>query len=303
MSTLTADAPRSAARGNQSTEALVTRLFTRISEVSSIPDVALVIVRLANDPTSEAEDLLSAIRQDAALAVRIMRTVNSSYYGLPRQVADLKRAITLLGFKEIRNLVLSAYIADLFRKTCGHGKYTRRGLWDHLVGVGAVAKLIARTCGKVPPQEAYLAGLLHDFGLILIDQYLHRPFCRVVDALDRETPICEVERKILGFDHAVLGEFVAARWQLPEPLTVAIRYHHESDRYDGPHGACVHVVELANIFCHRKGRTPLGVRNTDLPSPRVFAGLELQEEQVARVWEQVDETLEAADSMAIVQPG
>jgi len=300
MSTLAADARRPAPRVSQSTEALITRLFTRMTEVSSIPDVALTIVRLANDPTSEAEDLFSAIRQDAALAMRIMRTVNSSYYGLPRQVADLKRAITLLGFEEIRNLVFSAYVADLFRKTGGHGTYTRRGLWRHLVGVGAVAKLIARTCGGVPPQEAYLAGLLHDVGLILIDQYLPRPFCRVVDALDRDAPICEVERKILGFDHALLGAFVAARWQLPEPLTAAIRYHHDSNEYDGPHGAVVHVVELANVFCHRKGCTALGVRSMDLPSPRIFAGLGLQEEQVARLWEQVDETLEAADAMAIV---
>jgi HD-like signal output (HDOD) protein len=275
-------------------------LFTRISEVSSIPDVALAIIRLANDPTSEAEDLFRAIQQDAALVMRIMRTVNSSYYGLPRQVADLKRAITLLGFKEIRNLVLGAYIADLFRETGGHGQYTRRGLWDHLVAVGAVAKLLAQACGKVPPQEAYLAGLLHDFGLILIDQYLHRPFCRVIDALGRETPICQLEREILGFDHAVLGEFVAARWQLPEPLTSAIRYHHDSDRYTGPHGALVHVVELANIFCHLKDRTSLGVRNTDMPSPRIFAALDLGEQQVARIWRQLEDVLETADAMAVL---
>ncbi len=298
MSTLTANRPRPAARAEQSTEVLVDRLFARISEVSSIPDVALGIIRLANDPASEAEDLLQAIQQDAALALRIMRTVNSSFYGLPRQVADLKRAITLLGFKEIRNLVLSAYVADLFRARGGHGTYTRRGLWNHLVGVGAVARLIARACAQVPPQEAYLAGLLHDVGLILLDQYLHRPFCQVVDALRGDRPICEVEREILGFDHAVLGEYVAARWQLPEPLTTAIRYHHEADRYDGPQAAIVHVVALANTLSHRKGRTSLGVRDADLPSPQTFAALELREQEVAEIWERVDEVLQAADAMA-----
>jgi HD-like signal output (HDOD) protein len=298
MSTLTANRPRLAARAEQSTEVLVDRLFARISEVSSIPDVALGIIRLANDPASEAEDLLQAIQQDAALALRIMRTVNSSFYGLPRQVADLKRAITLLGFKEIRNLVLSAYVADLFRAGGGHGTYSRRGLWNHLVGVGAVARLIARVGAQVPPQEAYLAGLLHDVGLILLDQYLHRPFCQVVDALGGDRPICEVEREILGFDHALLGQYVAARWQLPEPLTTAVRHHHEADRYDGPQGAIVHVVALANTLSHRKGRTSLGVRDADLPSPQTFAALELREQEVAEIWERVDEALQAADAMA-----
>ena len=92
--------------------------------------------------------------------------------------------------------MLSAYVADLFKRSAGHGTYTRRGLWAHLLGTAAVARLIAQNCGKVPPQEAYLAGLLHDFGLILIDQYLHGPFCRVVDALDTETGLCEVERNV-----------------------------------------------------------------------------------------------------------
>lgn len=286
---------------DRSTEPLVERLFTRISEVSSIPHVALQIVRVANDPMTGAEDLHEVIQRDAALAMRIMRTVNSSYYGLQKPVADLKRAITLLGFKEIRNLVLSSYVAELFKETAGHGKYTRQGLWNHLVGVGAVARLIGQTSGVVPAQEAYLAGLLHDLGLILIDQYLHTPFCRVVDALSQESPICHVEREILGFDHAVLGQFVATHWQLPDHLATAIGHHHASDRYEGPHQPMVHVVELANIFCHLKDRSSLGVRNTTMPHAHLFARLRLQEQDVARIWSQVDDVLEAADSIPLLQ--
>ena len=190
-------------------EVLVKRLFARIGEVSSLPMVAVRIIEVAGDSTAGAEDLHRAIQFDAALAVRVMRTVNSSYYSLSNRVADLKLAIALLGFKEIRNLAITAYVAQLFKRAAGHGTYTREGLWNHLIGVGTVARLIAQTCRKVPPQEAYLAGLLHDLGLILTDPYLHKPFCKVVDALNEETPICEVEREILGFDHAQLGEFVA----------------------------------------------------------------------------------------------
>ena len=99
--------------------------------------------------------------------MRIMRTVNSSYYSLQNKVADLKLAITLLGFKEIRNLAMTAYVSQLFRADAGHGAYSREHLWNHFIGVGSVARLIAETTRTVPPREAYLAGLLHDLGIIL----------------------------------------------------------------------------------------------------------------------------------------
>ncbi len=288
---------------HQSTDALVQGLFNRISHISTLPEVALRIFEVANDPASGAEDLREVIEHDAALAARIMRTVNSSYYARRKRIADLKRAITLLGFDEIRNLALSTYVADLFRRTTGHGRYSRRGLWTHLVGVAILARLIAQTTRKAPPQEAYLAGLLHDLGLILIDQYLHSPFCRVVEAITEKTPVCEVERGILGFDHARLGGFVAAKWQLPDHLAAAVRCHHSQDEYEGPHHELIAVVALANIFCHLKNRTSLGVRNAQMPSARLLGRLELEEQDVLRIWEQADPALEAADSLADAHVG
>ncbi len=284
-------------------EALIERLFKRISEVSSLPAVAIRIIEVANDSTTGAEDLHEAVQFDAALAMRIMRTVNSSYYALQNKVADLRLAITLLGFKEIRNLAMTAYIAQLFKKDAGYENYSREGLWNHLIGVGTVSRLIAETCGKVPPREAYLAGLLHDLGIILIDQYLHQPFCRVVDTVDEETSICQVEHDILGFDHTQLGQFVASRWNLPEHLTTSIRYHHTPLDYDGPHRDMVYVVTLANLFCHAKELTSLGVLNTQVPPAEVFTGLGLDKQRVSLIWEQLDDALKAADIMALVRSG
>jgi len=301
---MTVETPEFRAAGGprrQPPEVLVKRLFARIGEVSSLPAVAIRIIEVANASSTAALDLLEAVQFDAALAMRIMRTVNSSYYSLQNKVADLKLAITLLGFKEIRNLAMTAYVAQLFKKGAGHGKYTREGLWNHLIGVGAVARLIARTCGKVPPREAYLAGLLHDVGLILIDQYLHKPFCKVIDSLTAETPICELEQEVLGFDHGELGEFVTSQWNLPEHLTKTIRYHHAPLEYDGPHREMVYVVSLADVFCHVKGVAALGMANRQMPPTEIFTGLGLDKPQVAAIWEQLDETLAAANIMALTQ--
>ncbi|MBN2477490.1 MAG: HDOD domain-containing protein [Pirellulales bacterium] len=280
---------------------LIEKLFSQIGEVSSLPDVAMHVIRLANDPDTETDDLLEAVRSDPALAMRLMRTVNSSYYMLAEKVSDLRQAITLLGFKEVCNLALTAYVARLFKEASGYGQYTRRGLWNHMVGVGMVARLLARTCGKVAPQEVYLAGLLHDLGLILIDQYLHRPFCRVVDVLDEDTPVCQVETRLLGFDHAALGEYVAVKWNLPPQLTAAIGHHHAPEKYDGPHRWVVDIVAVANCLCHLKNLTSLGVRQAQPPPARLFAELGLQKQQLTLIFEQLDEVLQTADGLAVAQ--
>ncbi len=280
---------------------LVEQLFTRISEISSLPSVAMRIVELAHDPKTSSEDLLEAVRGDPALAMRLMRAVNSAYYSLPEKVANLKQAITLLGFREVCNLALTAYVAQLFQETEGYGTYSRHGLWAHMVASGMVARLLAQTCGRVPPQEAYLAGLLHDLGLVLIDQYLHQPFRRVIDSLGAEDSIIEIESRILGFSHASLGEFVAAKWDLPPQLTTAIGYHHAPEQYDGSYRDMVHVTALANFFCHRKGITSLGVQHETAPPVELFTDLGFDKSQFTAVVQQLDHVLESADILAVLQ--
>jgi len=284
-------------------EMLVERLFRRISEVSSLPQVAIHIIDVANDKSSGAEDLLQAVQYDAALAMRIMRTVNSSYYSLQNKVGDLKVAITLLGFKEIRNLAMTAYVAQLFKKGAGYGTYTREGLWNHLVAVGTASRMIAQTTRRVPQREAYLAGLLHDLGLILIDQYLHQPFRQVIDGLNEETPLCDVEREVLGFDHAQLGEFVSMNWNLPDHLIACIRYHHEPMIYDGPHREMVATVALANFFCHAKGVSSLGVADAEVPPAEVFTTAGLDKDLVASIWEELDVKPAMSNVMDLAETG
>ena len=276
-------------------------MFKRISEVSSLPDVAMRIIQLADDPSTGADELLGAVRSDPALAMRLMRTGNSSYYSLQEKIGDLKQAITLLGFNEVRNLALTAYVAQEFRSGEGHGPYVRLGLWNHMVGTAMVARMMARSCGAVSPQDAYLAGLLHDFGLILIDQYFHKPFCRVIDAMSEDAPVCAIEMQTLGFDHAELGQYVATKWNLPEHLTAAIGAHHMPEAYWGPHREMVIIVALANFFCNLKDLTSLGVRNTETPPTRLFGLIGLRKDHVALILQQLDEVLESARDMAMVQ--
>ncbi len=277
------------------------RLAARISEVSSLPDVAMRVIRLVDDPNSGAEVLSAAVRSDPALAMRVMRTVNSSFYALDEKVTDLKQAVAILGFREVRNLALTAHVAALFRSGEGHGRYTRRGLWNHLVATGMCARLVARAGGRVPPHEAYLAGLFHDMGMILLDQYAHSAFCRILDDLDGTRPAYEVEREVLGFDHAALGQLVAAQWNLPAHLAAAVGFHHDPLEAPEEHRALVCAVAVANSLCHRQDVTPLGVAGLPMPAPAVFAQVGVGRNELAQIAETLEEVLRSADVMAMVQ--
>jgi len=280
---------------------LVARLFERISEISTLPTAAQQIIMLADDPRTAADDLLDAVRSDPALAMRVMRTVNSSAFGLANPVGDLKQAITLLGFEELRNLALTAFVAPLFVSSGPREHYSRSGLWQHMVSSALVARQIARITRRVPSQEAYLAALLHDVGYILLDQYLHEPFCRVIDALNGATPTWQVELRLLGFDHAALGGFVAAKWNLPQRHATAIGCHHLPEACDGDEHALACVVAAADFFCHVKETTSLGIRGVGALGNDTLAPLGLTKGNLDSLLEQIDNLLTVARGMAVIQ--
>jgi len=276
------------------------RLFARVNELSSLPHVALQIIQVAEDETSGADDLLRAVESDPSLAVRVLRRVNSSFYALRNQVTHLKSAINLLGFREMRNLALTVYVSRMFQNPGNYRMYSREGLWHHLVAVAATSRMIARECGRSTPDECYLAGLLHDIGFVLIDERMRKAFCQVLDRLEPAVETCELEQEILTFDHTELGAYVGRQWQLPDHVTAAIRYHHEPEHEGNGHRDVVGIVAISNYLCSRKDIPSLGIHNVRSPSEEVFAELGIGERLLARIWDQLEETLSGADVMASI---
>src|SRR4051812_33417794 len=238
-----------------------------------MPAAAQKVLKLTADDKADHERLREAIQGDPVLVARILRRLNSSYYALSHKISSIKTAITLLGTREIRNLALTVFASKLYEPSSSHGRYRREALWSHSVAVAVASRLVARVCGKGVGDEAYIAGLLHDLGLILLDQTLQRHFHRVLDAIDEATPTYVVESKILSFDHATLGGFVARRWNFPDPVADAITFHHQPWNHTGPHKDLVEVVSVANYLCSRAGTTSLGVHNVPPPPDEIYAHL------------------------------
>lgn len=274
------------------------RLFLRIGDVIALPTAAQKLLELTDDENASVDELREVIQSDPALVARILRRLNSSYYALSQKVSDLKTAVSLLGFREIRNLAMTVFIGRFFDGGSTHGTFNREALWAHSVGVAVAARLVARVCGRGAPEEAYIAGLLHDLGLILLDQTLRRHLYKVVDALDPSVPTHIIENRILSFDHALLGGFVARKWNFPDAVADAITFHHQPWCYSGPHKDLVYVVAVANYLCSRAGVTSLGVHNVAPPADEVYARLGLDQVTLAIIWDELDTSLDKASSLA-----
>ena len=282
------------ARHNEALE----KLFSHIGELSSLPSVAGRILKVASDENTGATDLMEAVADDPSLALRIMRTVNSSYFGLRHPVADLKSAISLLGFRVVRNLALTIHVSRLFEESGGYRSFTREGLWRHMVAVASTARLVAKICRQADPEEAYLAGLLHDIGIILIDQFLRQHFIKILDSVDQGMTTVDSEREELSFDHTELGSFIAEKSNFAEPIIVAIRYHHTPDEYEGPHQAMLDVVTVANYLASRQGIGSLGSKTFTVPSDQVYSRLGMKKDQLEEIWSQLEPTLDSAATLA-----
>mgnify|MGYP002624208582 CR=1 FL=1 len=270
------------------------KLFSRISQVTTLPAAAQRIMELASDQSSNTSDLLKAVEGDPVLAAQVLRRVNSAFYGLRNRVDDLRSAIALLGFREIRNLALTVYLSRMFDSTSKYRGFSREGLWQHSVAVAHAARLISVTCRRESPDEAYLAGLLHDTGLILLDQYMAKYLMQVIDQVSEGAQTCDAEHQVLPFDHTLLGAYVATQWSFPAGVIAAIRYHHQPLEAPSDYRQIASITTIANYLCHRAGVSSLGTQNAFAPSEKVFATLSLDQTQLAEIWEQLQEALQSS---------
>ncbi len=266
------------------------RLLRRIDEISTLPHVALKLMEVANDPNSSASDLKQVLENDPALSARVLRYVNSAAYAMRTKITNLQDAIAYLGLKQLRNLTMAASVAELFRKDEAIGPYRRSELWRHLVSVGICARLIAMRRQMKTFDDVFLAGLLHDIGIILADQHCHAHFAAMIRSLDNSKTLVENEQQILGFDHTRLGDKVAETWRFPDSVRAAIRWHHNSANYRGEHAEMLYCVDAANLICSLKGATSVGVQLVRL-SPTAMQALSLAKEDILVLAEDLDAEL------------
>lgn len=277
-------------------ERAVESVVHRIEEISTLPQVALRVMQIANDPDSGAADLKQAMESDTALSARVLRCVNSSAYAARQKIANLQQAIAYLGMKQIRDLAVTASVSELFKTDDMIGPYRRAGLWRHLVSVGICARMLANRLKLCDVEDMFLAGLLHDLGIILEDQYVHEAFYKLVQSLGTDKPLAAVERDRLGFDHTTLGAKIGEIWGFPDTVKAAIRYHHRSSSCRSQQVGVVRCVEVANLICTCKGIPSVGLKLVKC-SRSVLAALSLSEQDLGGLSTGLDAELAANSSL------
>lgn len=201
------------------------RILDGIEKVPTLPVVVNSILELLENPKTSAEDVNRIIRMDQALASRILKIVNSAFYGFPRQISTVTQAVVILGFNAVKSLALSASVIQIFG-TKGRDGFDVKAFWEHSIATGIMANMVARRINYPLPEESLIAGILHGIGKLIFDQYLHSLFIQAVQKARREKKLLHhAEREIFGTDHCRVGSMLAEKWRLPLQLVEAINYY------------------------------------------------------------------------------
>ncbi len=223
-------------------------------DIPTIPEVAARALREMGNPRSNGPKIASIIGRDHGLTTRVLQLSNSAAYGLRRKVTNLEQASMILGFNRLKTLVVSASCRQLYR----HFGWLEMELWLHSVASAGAANLIAKA-KDVPSQgEAFVAGLMHDVGKVVMNNAEPDRFKKVVEAADKEglhNPE-EFERQEFGFTHSEVGALLVRRWELAPELGACLLMHHEPDLLatEEPDVASLGwVVVLADEICQREG--------------------------------------------------
>lgn len=197
------------------------------SDIASMKNVVSGIIRVINDPKSTANDLIEVVEIDPPLMGKVLKVANSAYYSPVNEIGDLKHAVVWIGLDTLKELALSQKVSDIFRGNGCINGYSREALWKHCVVVAKLCKTIYRKEFGEKGSDAYVAGLLHDIGIIVEDHFLPDDFKTVLESIRSEKDdLQQQEKKILGFNHARLGKVLTENWGLPQELSGAIGYHH-----------------------------------------------------------------------------
>ena len=200
------------------------------SEISSIKQTLTRIINTVNDPESSAKDLRNIIETDPPLTAKLLKLANSAFYGYPKTINEIQEAIVCIGFETVRELALSQKVCELFKKDEEIDGYSRMSLWKHSVAVALCSKLIYRREFRERGENIYAAGLLHDIGIIILDQFMHDIFVDILEISRSENNnLATVETTALNYNHADVGKALAEDWNFPDEIVNAIAYHHEPD--------------------------------------------------------------------------
>jgi len=284
-------------------EQAVNSAIREISHIATLPEITLKIIELVESPSSTAQDLHKVISNDPALCSRILKVVNSAFYGLPGQIGSINRAIVLLGLNAVKNIAIAASLAKLFRGGSLTPEFSAKDLWSHSIATAAGCKMIADAMKLGLGDEAFLAGLIHDIGIIVEIQFDRHKLIETIGKVGPDSngvpanEMLEAEAEIFGANHQEFGQGLCEKWKFPRTFALVTGYHHRPLDLGADQRTLVTVVHAADKLA---GAIKPGFR-LDLTSleiaPDVLDALRLTQAQVDEVAAKLPAQIESVSGM------
>ncbi|MBI5485478.1 MAG: HDOD domain-containing protein [Deltaproteobacteria bacterium] len=223
------------------------KLFKEISDLPTIPSIVSKVISLLDSHDADPDDIADLILSDQVLAARVIRVVNSPLYRSSSEISSVKRALLYLGFKSVREMILTSYFIEGFKQK--EQPFDIKSFWMHSFSVGAISRRIATMVGYGDVEKAYLVGIIHDIGKVFLGHYCREEYGRMLAGINNTCyTTYEAEYEFFGTTHSEVGLCLAQRWNFPASYCDVISYHHASEMAtEDP--LLTSIVSLADFFC------------------------------------------------------
>ena len=230
---------------------LIDAYIARATPMPTLPASAVRILELSKGSETNVEEIADAVMTDKVLTARMIRLVNSAFWGLRRQVTSIREAIIYLGLHQIRSIVLTTSLFNTFHSR--NPEFDISHIWEHGLGCAMISKRIAKIAGYKDEEKAYIAGLMHDIGKVILSQYSLEEYDRVLERTRQgDVSFYDAENELLGVNHTDFGPWFRSQWGFAEELTEVISLHHTPEKAVlDPYLVC--IVVLADLFCKVRG--------------------------------------------------
>jgi HD-like signal output (HDOD) protein len=270
----------------------------QITNLPTLPEIVTRVMHIVNDPTSSANDVAFVVGQDLSLSAKILRLANSAFYGVPRTITSINNAVVILGLKVINTIVLSLTVFDLFPHEKKTSLFNRTAFWRHSTSCALICRFLTQRVRKFvlfDAEEAFCAGLLHDIGKVVMEQYLHEDFHKTLRyAKANSCSLYESEKQTLGYTHMDVAQWLTANWQLPVQLLLPLIHHHEPQQAkEGADIVC--LTHYADFLCYELKLTI----DEDYAPPKLYArcveSLDIRNEDIELLKHSLSTELEKVD--------
>ncbi len=203
------------------------KIMTGVNNLPTLPTVYSTLAEAIENPLTSSDKLASIISNDQVSVFKILKIVNSPFYGFRGRIDTISQAIFHLGFTEVKNTVFALSVINFFSKDKTLLNFRPVDFWAHSIAVGIATRMIGAAIGEKNLENYFLAGIIHDIGKLIFFEYAHNDYARALELVEsKKCSIKDAETEVMGIDHSRAGHLLASRWKLPQSIQNSVLYHH-----------------------------------------------------------------------------